>query len=99
MTPSVRVHLKNINADDDIVMKHSDKCKSFVLLSKEDNVEKALRIEDSYQKVNKNPTSDLEDITRGLMRSTLTVKIPQDHLKRLLPQHARTTDPYVLEVG
>ena len=96
VTSSERVELEDLKTDDEIVIKQSDKCKSFVLMNKEDYVRKAAEITDSYQKVEKNPTRELEDTTKDLMRTVLTNKIPQDNLKRLLPQHARTADFYGL---
>ena len=96
VSSAVRMSIKGLKADDKLVIKQSDKCKGFVLMDRDDYVDKALSITDSYEKVEKNPTQNLEDVTKGLMRRTLTNKIPQDHLKRLLPQHARTAEFYEL---
>ena len=93
---SARMNLKNLKKTDDIVIKPSDKCKSFVLMDRDEYVGKALKITDSYQKVDKNPTGNLENTTKNLMKTILTNKIPQDHLKRLLPQHTRTAEFYGL---
>ena len=96
VSSSVRRNLTHLKADQDLVIKQSDKCKSFVLLDKNDYLQKAQSITDSYQKIDKNPTRSLEEETKDLMRNTLQNKIPQDHLKRLLPQHARTAEFYGL---
>ena len=96
VTSSVRMDLKDLKKDEGLVIKQSDKCKSFVLIKKQEYLKKALNITDSYQKVDKNPTRELEDNTKELMKFTLSAKIPQDHLKRRLPQHARTADFYGL---
>ena len=96
VSSSVLMDLRELKQDDGLIIKQSDKCKSFVVMDKEEYLEKATMITNSYEKLQKNPTRDLEDATKNLMKTTLSNKIPQDHLKRLLPQHARTAEFYGL---
>lgn len=57
---------------------------------------KAEAIVTTYDSVNKNPTTKLEEETKNLMKTTLKGKIPDDYLQRLLPQHTRTAEFYGL---
>ena len=65
-------------------------------MNKSDYMEKAENIISTYESVSTNPTTRLEEETKNIMKSTLKDKIPDDTLRRLLPQHTRTAEFYGL---
>ena len=65
-------------------------------MNRSDYVSKSEAIVNTYDTVNKNPTSKLEDDTKTLMKKTLQNKIPDDYLRKILSQHSRTAEFYGL---
>lgn len=45
-----------------------------------------------YEPFKNNPPPSLEERTTALMKRTLAKKIPDNHLRRLIPQHCRTAE-------
>ena len=82
--------------DENVIIKRSDKCKNIVIMDKPDYISKAEQIVSSYDIINKNPTTKLEEDTKTLMKTTLQGKIPDDCLRKILPQHSRTAEFYGL---
>ena len=95
-TATQRKELETLKKDENITIKRSDKCKSLVVMDTSDYKSKAEAIVTTYDSVNKNPTTKLEEETKNLMKTTLKGKIPDDYLQRLLPQHTRTAEFYGL---
>ena len=91
-----REELDSLSKNENIIVKRSDKCKSIVIMNKEEYVEKSEAIVGTYEEVSKNPTVKVEEKTKDLMKKTLGGKIPDDYLYRLLPQHTRTAEFYGL---
>ena len=56
----------------------------------------AKAFERSFTTILENPTPKLEDDTKTLMKKTLQNKIPDDYLRKILPQHSRTAEFYGL---
>ena len=79
-----------------VVTETAETGKSLVIMNRSDYVSKSEAIVNTYDTVNKNPTSNLEDDTKTLMKKTLQNKIPDDYLRKILPQHARTAEFYGL---
>ena len=96
ITPAESKELKALKQDETIIIKRSDKCKNLVVMDKPDYISKAEEIVSSYDVISKNPTTKLEDDTKTLMKTTLQGKIPDDYLRKLLPQHTRTAEFYGL---
>ena len=88
--------LQNLKEDENMIVKKSDKCKSLVVMDKVDYIEKAETIVSTYETTTRNPTPRLEEDTKKLMRATLKDKLPEDFVRRLLPQHTRTAEFYGL---
>ena len=88
--------LKSLKEDKATIIKRSDKCKSLVIMNTSDYISKAEAIVNTYDVTTKNPTVKLEEETKLLMKKTLQNKIPDDYLRKILPQHCRTAEFYGL---
>ena len=95
-TAAQKKELTQLRQDETTIVKRSDKCKNIVIMDKVDYITKAESILSTYDTVDKNPTNKLEEDTKSLMKRTLQDKVPDDNLRRLLPQHARTAEFYGL---
>ena len=95
-TPSQKQELAILKKDDETIIKKSDKCKNLVLMDKTEYISKAEDIIQNYEIITKNPTMKLEEETKTLMKKTLKDKIPDDYLRKILPQHSRTAEFYGL---
>ena len=95
-TPAQRKELISLRQDEETIVKRSDKCKNLVIMDRSDYISKSESIVNNYHISNKNPTTKLEEDTKTLMKKTLQNKIPDDYLRKILPQHARTAEFYGL---
>ena len=98
-TEEERQELRKLKESDSLIVKPSDKCKGLVILNKTDYVEKAKEIlqdEQSYEKMNKNPTAKIEAKTKQVFKQTCRDKLPETLLKDLTPAHSRTPVLYGL---
>ena len=95
-TTAQKKELRTLQEDKTTIIKRSDKCKNLVIMDKTEYISKAESIVDTYVNVKKNPTVKLEEETKTLMKATLKDKIPDDYLRKILPQHARTAEFYGL---
>ena len=96
ITSVEKKELKSLKEDKTLIVKRSDKCKSLVIMDTPDYITKAESIVNTYEAVDKNPTTKLEEETKSLMKKTLRNKIPDDYLRKILPQHCRTAEFYGL---
>ena len=88
--------LKALRADPSVIVKRSDKCKSFVIMPKETYIEKAETITSQYESVPKNPTPRLEAETKKIIAKTLGGKIPDRVVNAIKPTSSRTAELYGL---
>ena len=95
-TPAQEKELAVLKKDDKTIVKKSDKCKNLVLMDKTEYIAKAEDIIQNYENTTQNPTTKLEEETKTLMKNTLKNKIPDDYLRKILPQHSRTAEFYGL---
>ena len=88
-----RKFLRNLQKNDDLVVKQSDKCKGFVIMDKSTYLDKARDIlgnSDSYEKLDRNPVPKVEAQTKRIFRSVSKDKLPEKTIKELTPIHSRT---------
>ena len=88
--------LNEISADPNIIVKRSDKCKGFVVMSRDTYVEKAESITSQYEQVSKNPTPRLEAATKKIISSSLGGKLPDKIVNAIKPTSSRTAELYGL---
>ena len=65
-------------------------------MNKSEYISIAESVVSEYALIDKNITSKLKENTKSLMKKTLENKIPDDLLKKILPQHSRTAELYGL---
>ena len=82
-----RQALDELRSKSDIIVKPSDKCKGFVIMSKDTYVEKADTITSQYEQVPRNPTPRLEATTKKVKSEKLGGK------KKISDKIARATKP------
>ena len=90
--------LCDLKADDDIVVKPSDKSKGFVVMSKTSYVKKChklLESQDSYDKLEIN-ADRLDENTKAFLKDTNPEKLPPALERAVTPQHSRIPQFYGL---
>ena len=95
-SPEARAEMKVLKENDSIVVKPSDKCKGLVIMNKEDYMNKAKVITDSYEKVDRNPTAKTEALTKRVISETVKGKLDPDISDALRPHHSRCAELYGL---
>ena len=88
--------LTELQKDDNVIVKRSDKCKGLVLMNKNDYVQKTEAIVKDYQPVQKNPTKQLDAETSELIKTTLKGKLPDKTIQAIKPNESRTAELYGL---
>ena len=94
-TPEQKKEPKSLKEDETTIVKRSDKCKSLVIMDKADYISKAESIVNTYEIMENNPTVKLDEDTKSLIKKSLH-KVPDDFLRKILPQHSRTAEFYGL---
>ena len=88
--------LTELQKNDSLIVKRSDKCKGLVLMEKKEYIEKTETIIRDYQPVTKNPTKKLDDETSKLIKTTLKGKLPDKTIHAITPNESRTAELYGL---
>ena len=88
--------INKISHNDSIIVKPSDKCKAFVIMEKENYINKSLDILENYEQVPTNPTPKVEAATKRLIKSVMEGKVSKSLVQSLLPQGSRTAEFYGL---
>ena len=85
--------LQSLKGRDDIIIKPSDKCKGFVILNKEEYVEKAKSVlsdRDNYERLDKDITSKVEAKVKRAFKQCTEGKLPDKVIEDFTPRHSRT---------
>ena len=93
VTSQERQFLKELQKNDDIIIKQSDKCKGFVVMDRTAYVEKVHNILgdiNSYETMDKNPVAKVEAQTKRIFKSVSKDKMTESTVKELTPNHSRT---------
>ena len=88
--------LTELQKNDNLIVKRSDKCKGLVLMEKNEYIKKTETIIRDYQPVAKNPTKKLDDETSKLIKTTLKGKLPDKTIHAITPNESRTAELYGL---
>ena len=88
--------LTELQKDETVIVKRSDKCKGFVLMNKSEYIEKTEAIVKDYEPIAKNPTKSLDVETADLIKKTLKGKLPDKTIHSLTPNESRTAELYGL---
>ena len=98
-TVAERQALEELKGNFNIIVKPSDKCKGFVVLDREAYVDKAKAIldrQDSYEKLRRDPTRQVENEIAHLWRRVAGSKVPSSLMYALIPRHSRCAEWYGL---
>ena len=88
--------LNSIRSDPEVIIKRSDKCKGFVLMGREEYIQKADTITSQYEHVPKNPTPRLEATTKKIIAQKLGGKVLDKVTNAIKPTSSRTAELYGL---
>ena len=95
-TVSQRRAITQFKQDAELILKPSDKCKGFVLMTREDYISKVSVHISEYEPVPRNPTPKLEAKTKRLIKDTMDGKVDKNIVQAILPQCSRTAEFYGL---
>ena len=85
--------LKALRDNDDIIVKPSDKCKGFVIMDKQDYIDKAHTIltdQENYERLEKDITPKVEAKIKRSFKQTVAGKLPDKLIDDFTPRHSRT---------
>ena len=84
--------LDELQKNEDVVVKQSDKCKGLVILDKSDYVDKShaiLNDRRNYEVLDKNPVPKVEAESKRVFKAVAGSRLPEGTVKELTPAHSR----------
>ncbi|XP_043195743.1 uncharacterized protein LOC122367039 [Amphibalanus amphitrite] len=93
VTESEMQFLDEIQKNDNVVVKQSDKCKGLIIMDRTEYVNKSHAILDdrnNYEAIDKNPVPKVEAECKRIFKDVSRDKLPEGTIKELIPNHSRT---------